>query len=86
MSSGLEWSDDANHGEMNRSHDWVKYALDRPMAASPGEQFTYNTGAITILSAILSKATGQSPLEFAQANLFGPLGISEIFWRLTHPV
>ena len=83
MSSGLEWSDDVNLGEISSSPDWVKYVLDRPMKAAPGEQFNYNTGAITILSAILNKTTGQSPLEFANAKLFGPLGISGVYWETT---
>ena len=81
MSSGLEWSDDANNGEMDQSQDAVKYVLDRPMAATPGQVFVYNSGAPTILTAILRKTTGKSPLEFAQANLLGPLGISDIRWK-----
>jgi CubicO group peptidase (beta-lactamase class C family) len=81
MSSGLEWSDEANNGEMDQSQDAVKYVLDRPMGATPGQVFTYNSGAPTILTAILRKTTGKGPLEFAQANLFGPLGISDIRWK-----
>jgi CubicO group peptidase (beta-lactamase class C family) len=81
MSSGLEWSDDVNNGEMDQSQDTVKYVLDRPMAATPGQVFVYNSGAPTILTAILRKTTGKSPLEFAQANLLGPLGISDIRWK-----
>jgi CubicO group peptidase (beta-lactamase class C family) len=84
MSSGLEWSDDINNGQMaNQSGDWAKYVLDQPMTATPGEQFTYNSGAPTVLSAILQKATGKSPLEFAQTNLFGPLGITDFYWAIT---
>lgn len=83
MSSGLEWSDDTNLNDMTQTQDWVQYALDRPMAAAPGEQFTYNSGAPTVLTAILQKTTGKSPLEFATTNLFGPLGISDIYWATT---
>ena len=81
MSSGLEWSDDVNNGEMDQSQDAMKYVLDRPMAATPGQVFVYNSGAPTILTAVLRKTTGKSPLEFAQAKLFGPLGISDIRWK-----
>jgi CubicO group peptidase (beta-lactamase class C family) len=84
MSSGLEWSDDINNGQMaGQDGDWVKYVLNQPMAAPPGEQFTYNSGAPTILSAILQKTTEKSPLEFAITNLFGPLGISDFYWDTT---
>jgi CubicO group peptidase (beta-lactamase class C family) len=84
MSSGFEWSDDINNGQMaNQSGDWSKYVLDQPMTATPGEQFTYNSGTPTVLSAILQKATRKSPLEFAQTNLFGPLGITDFYWATT---
>jgi len=83
MSSGLDWSDDVNLEKIGQNQDWVKYVLDLPMAAAPGEQFTYNSGAPTILTAILRKTTGKSPWEFAQTNLFGPLGISDIYWETT---
>jgi hypothetical protein len=33
-----------------------------------------------ILSAILQEATGMTTLEFAQQNLFGPLGIQDAIW------
>jgi CubicO group peptidase (beta-lactamase class C family) len=81
MSSGLKWSDDANNGEMDQSQDAVKYVLDRPMADAPGQVFAYNSGAPTILTAILRKATGKSASDFAAENLFGPLGITDFGWR-----
>jgi hypothetical protein len=51
------------------------------MSAAPGQVFVYDSGAPTILAAILQKTTGQSPLQFAQVNLFGPLGISDVGWK-----
>lgn len=58
------------------SESWVKSALD--LLGGKGEigQFRY-TPLIgpDILSGILTKATGQSALEFADENLFSPLGI-----------
>jgi hypothetical protein len=33
-----------------------------------------------LLSAILQQATGMTALEFAEQNLFGPLGITNVYW------
>ncbi|MBC7584915.1 MAG: serine hydrolase [Tardiphaga sp.] len=67
--------------EMERSADWIKFILDRPMAKSPGESFTYNSGNPHLLSAILAKLTGMSAEDYARAKLFGPLGITDWKWR-----
>jgi len=63
------------------SLNWVDFVLNRPMAASPGEQWEYNSGASHLLSAILQKASGTGTLSFAMKHLFGPLGIEDISWR-----
>jgi CubicO group peptidase (beta-lactamase class C family) len=80
MSSGLAWSDDTDIDPMMNSGSQVQYVLDLPMAAAPGEKFNYNTGAPGLLCAILQKATGMSPTDFANAYLFGPLGITDVSW------
>ena len=66
--------------EMERSPDWVKFVLDRPMSSAPGDVFNYNNGNPHLLSAIITKLTGMSALEYAKAKLFGPLGINDLFW------
>jgi CubicO group peptidase (beta-lactamase class C family) len=66
--------------EMERSQDWVQFMLDLPMAEEPGTRFEYCNGASFVLSAIIQEATGVSALAFAQAHLFGPLGISDVVW------
>ena len=86
MTSGIEWTE-ALVGrpysmlEMERSPDWVKFILDRPMSSAPGETFHYNSGNPHLLSAILTKITGMSALEYAKTKLFGPLGITDMSWR-----
>jgi hypothetical protein len=66
--------------EMERSPDWVKFVLDKPMSSAPGDGFNYNSGNPHVLSAILTKLTGISTLEYAKAKLFGNLGITDVFW------
>ena len=39
MTSGIEWSMPDSMFEMERSPDWVKFVLDRPMSSAPGDVF-----------------------------------------------
>jgi CubicO group peptidase (beta-lactamase class C family) len=86
MTSGLAWKEPLSDErpdsmiDMERSQDWIKFILDRPMAAAPGETFNYNTGNSHLLSAILAKVTGVSTEDYAKAKLFGPLGITRWQW------
>ncbi len=68
---------------MMASDDWVQFALDAPMASMPGGQWRYCNTNFFLVSAILEAATGQSALDFARANLFEPLGISDVAWAAT---
>lgn len=83
MRSGLDGADDKLNGALEASKDWVQFTLDLPMASPPGQQLVYNTAAVHLLSAILTKATGMSTSAYAQARLFGPLGIApaDISWQ-----
>jgi CubicO group peptidase (beta-lactamase class C family) len=87
MTSGLDWTEPLGEGrprsmiDMEHSADWEQFVLDRPMATKPGAAFNYNSGNPQLLSAILTKLTGQSALDYARKRLFEPLGISDVFWR-----
>ena len=86
MTSGFEWNEGLD-GPNISSHameycpNWVDFILDRPMSNFPGEVFYYNSGNTHLLSAIITKLSGMPALEYAQAKLFGPLGIDHVFWR-----
>ena len=82
MTSGLDWTEgDPAYYKLVSSPDWVKFMLDRPMIEEPGQRFNYCSGCSFVLSAIVQKTTGTSTLDFAQANLFGPLGIVNPSWE-----
>jgi len=83
MTSGFEWNEDTDVVPWLYGPDPVRGILSRPLAAPPGTTFNYNTAATHLLSVVLSEATGMSALEFADAYLFGPLGISERHWVFT---
>jgi CubicO group peptidase (beta-lactamase class C family) len=58
----------------------VKAFLAQPVPHTPGTHFLYNTMGSYTLSAIVTKATGQTSLEFLKPRLFEPLGIENPDW------
>jgi uncharacterized protein (TIGR03437 family) len=85
MSVGLYWTDDYVTAWMQDSEgrvypDWIRFTLMRPFENPPGETFHYNTGNTHMLSAFLTRRTGMTTRDFAQRNLLGPLGISNLNW------
>jgi CubicO group peptidase (beta-lactamase class C family) len=81
MRTGLEWQElPGAFEQMQKSPDWVQYILDRPMSEQPGTRWNYCSICSHVLTAILNEATGMNPRDFAEENLFKPLGISEVVW------
>jgi len=81
MESGLaSTSDDRTYGRWAISRDWVKFVLDQPMVATPGQRMIYSTGSTHLLSAILTRATGMDTRTFAQRYLLNPLKARITYW------
>jgi CubicO group peptidase (beta-lactamase class C family) len=80
MRSGLESTSNRNYGAWVQSANWVRYALMRPLLASPGTRMQYSTGNTHLLSAVLSKATRRTTRQFAQDALARPLGFTLAEW------
>ncbi len=84
MSSGLPWAElNVSTGEYStwtNSPDQVQYMLDKNFEYEPGTHFNYNSGASHLLSVILTQAAGMSTADFAQQNLFEPLGVGSRNW------
>ena len=88
MTPGIAWNenlpytDSANSAiQLEASREWVRYALDLPMAAEPGTVWGYSSGASVLMGAIVAKATGRSVADYAREHLFGPLGITAFHWK-----
>jgi CubicO group peptidase (beta-lactamase class C family) len=60
--------------------DPLRWILEKPLEAVPGERWNYNTGASHVPSAILAEAAGQSARAFGQAHLFDALGVQIGAW------
>jgi len=80
MRSGLETTSNRNYGAWVVSPNWVEFALRQPLEDAPGRVMTYSTGNTHLLSAILTRATGRSTLEFARDALAEPLGFRLPEW------
>jgi CubicO group peptidase (beta-lactamase class C family) len=84
MTSGLDCvsaNDEQTLAEMGGAPDWVQFTLDLEVRHMPGTYFEYCSPGMHVLSAILQEATGVTTAEFARANLFGPLGITDFLWE-----
>jgi CubicO group peptidase (beta-lactamase class C family) len=58
----------------------VKGFLAHPFVHKPGTHFQYNSMGTYTLSAIVTKVTGQTTLDYLKPRLFEPLGIQNPEW------
>ncbi|WP_123693967.1 serine hydrolase domain-containing protein [Allostella humosa] len=91
MTLGTEWNESlpytsAANSEiaMEMAADRYRFVLDRPILAEPGQHWTYNGGATTLLGRLIERGTGQALPDFARAALFDPLGIGATQWTRGH--
>jgi CubicO group peptidase (beta-lactamase class C family) len=85
MNSGIDWKEKAYTPDetvmrMYQSPDRTEFVLSQPMSDPPGTKFYYNSGNPYVLSALITRKTGQNAFEFAKKELFEPLGITSARW------
>jgi len=81
---GLEAHPKANtsgHVFKDADDNWPRVFLSLPVECPPGTWFVYNTAATYMLSAIITKLTGESLLNYLRPRLFDPLGIANPTWE-----
>lgn len=80
QSSGLRWSSAGD--TWGPVADEVQQALHDEVLHPPGTYFEYAQHPLTLLLNIVQRAVGEDVQDFAQQQLFGPLGIrrSDWFW------
>lgn len=82
MSTGHA-EDTTNRLFTSRGPKWAKTFLGLPVENPPGTRFVYNSGATYMLSAIITKLTGQTLADYLAPRLFEPLGIEGYTWDLS---
>lgn len=86
MSSGLDCNDHSStspgrEAVIDDRPDWVKSTLDLPMINTPGTKAYYCSGGVSVVGRLIENAVHMRLPEFAQVNLFGPLGIPQTDWK-----
>jgi CubicO group peptidase (beta-lactamase class C family) len=69
-----------NEMSMMQSQDWVKYTLDLPMVATPGEYSSYCTGCALTLGSLVEIATNEKIEDFARRHFYKPMEITNYEW------
>jgi CubicO group peptidase (beta-lactamase class C family) len=84
MRMGIKDEAEDNYGayrEFYNSDNWIKKTIESPLLFNPGERMRYNTFQTHLLSAIITKSSQKSTLDFAAENLFIPMNIDIDFWE-----
>jgi len=83
MTSGLAWDEGALPNDETRLF-WVgepmRFVFQRPLVATPGTLFNYNSCGTTVLAEFLTRVSGQPLLQLVREALFEPLGITQWEW------
>lgn len=66
--------------DISLSDNGVKAFFERTFANKPGEKYLYDSGASYMLSAIITKLTGLSMLDFLYIHLFRYMNIENSAW------
>jgi CubicO group peptidase (beta-lactamase class C family) len=62
---------------------WVAAFLREPVPQPPGETFIYSSASSYMLSAIVTRTTGQTVHDYLKPRLLAPLGMSELHWDVS---
>jgi serine-type D-Ala-D-Ala carboxypeptidase len=61
--------------------DLVKYIAELPKTGPPGKEFHYSCLGYITMAHIVKKITGKTIAEFAEENIFAPLGMKHTFYN-----
>jgi len=86
MTSGLEFDNDDFSLEIygDQPNDPVKYILNKPLYARPGDEFYYRDADPHLIGYAIQRLTGRSLALWAEARLFSPLNIKDYYWEFDH--
>jgi CubicO group peptidase (beta-lactamase class C family) len=73
--SGGEWR--------GRRTSWVRAFLAEKVPTPPGREFIYSSGSSYMLSAIVTRVTGETARDLLAHRVFAPLGMGRIDWDVS---
>lgn len=90
MTSGLSWDESTypygdsrnDASQLFAQSNPIKFILSKPLISAPGAKFHYNSGNTNVIADIIQKKTGAAVKQFAEVNLFDPLGINNYRWDM----
>ena len=77
MTSGVTF----NESGIVSGNDWLGSFLNASVNGKPGTEFQYNSLNTYVLSAVVTKRTGETLTEYLTPRLFEPLGITKYYWE-----
>lgn len=91
MTLGTDWDEltipygDPRNSEnaMEAAPDRIRFVLDRRIIRAPGEAWSYNGGATTLLGRLIAQGTGESLHTFARRVLFDPMDFGPSEWSVS---
>ena len=72
---------DTKGGMRNSQTDWVDYYLSRPLVATQGTKYSYDSIETYLLSAVVQQVTGKDVLTLLNERVFFPMGIDDVEWE-----
>lgn len=80
MTSGFRWIE-TGEWFFSETRSAISDAWGRPLVASPGEVYNYDSASSDLLTVVLTRAAKQEAKTFLVENLFAPLGINHFDWE-----
>jgi CubicO group peptidase (beta-lactamase class C family) len=86
MRSGVDFDNDVFSIEMwvDKPSDPLRYMLEKPFYADPGEDFYYRDMDPQLIGYALTERTRRSERELVEERLFAKLGIVDFYWESGH--
>lgn len=81
QTSGLQ-ADRMTGTEVYPAPDFVQLALCAELTDDPGTRFFYNNKATNLLAGVVQKISGKRLDDYLEAEVFAPLGITDVAWTL----
>lgn len=83
MRSGIQFDNGVFSTEImvDKPDNQFRYILNKPLYANPGDSFYYRDCDPQLIGYVIQKVTGVTERDFADKNLFKPMGITDYYWE-----